>query len=138
MKRRNHSFEFKLEVVNAYFNDEGVCRSLSQQYHVHETLVKKWVNQYRTSGYQGLTKYLTKTQYTRDFKLFVLKYKEENQLSYRETAQYFRIKQDSTIANWHRKLRDGGYSALEGKIGRPRKQMTKEEKHDKQDKRINR
>lgn len=53
-------------------------------------------------------------------------------MSYRETAQYFGIKQDSTIANWHRKLRDGGYSALEGKIGRPRKQMTKEEKHDKQ------
>ncbi|MGX0099823.1 transposase-like protein [Staphylococcus cohnii] len=55
-------------------------------------MIRLWVRQYNTHGYQGLTKSLSNTQYTSEFKRAVLKYREENQLSYRETAEHFGIK----------------------------------------------
>lgn len=38
--------------------------------------------------------------YTRVFKVFVLKFRYENRLSYRETVNHFNIANPSMIANW--------------------------------------
>ncbi|CAM3375758.1 helix-turn-helix domain-containing protein [Nosocomiicoccus ampullae] len=132
MKYKKHSFEFKVKVVNEYLNGSGGYRVLGEKYNVDRSLVQKWVRQYNTYGYQGLTKSLSNTQYTSEFKQAVLKYREENQLSYRETAEYFGIKHFTTIANWNRKIQEGGPAALEGKQGRPIKYMSKKENNQKQ------
>lgn len=91
--------------------------------------MRTWVNQYQINGYQGLTKSMSKTHYSSDFKLAVLNYRQENQLSYRETANHCGIKQASTIVNWNRKLQEESPAALKGKIGRLRKTMSDEEKN---------
>ena len=132
MKNKKHSFEFKVKVVNEYLNGEGGYRFLGKKYNINKSLVEKWVGQYKTYGHQGLAKSLGNTQYTSEFKLTVLKYREENQLSYRETAEYFGIKHYPTIATWNHKLQEGGPAALEGKQGRPRKNMSKKENNQKQ------
>lgn len=132
MKNKKHSFEFKIKVVEEYLNEEGGYKYLGKKYNIHHSLLRTWVSQFNEYGYLGLTKSMSKTQYSSDFKLTVLHYRKENQLSYRETAIHFGIKNPSVIASWTQKLRVGGSAALEGKIGRPRKQMSKEEKNHKQ------
>jgi len=123
MKSRKHSFEFKVKVVNEYLTNKGGSRYLGKKYHVEESLIRSWVTQYNQFGYEGLTKSMKHTHYSGDFKRAVLQYRQENQLSYRETAIHFGIKNYSTIANWQRKLIDGGPAALEGIKGRSRKYM---------------
>lgn len=132
MKNKKHSFEFKVKVVNEYLNEEGGYKFLGKKHNINDSLIRRWVRQYKTHGYQGLAKSLRNTQYTSEFKLTVLKYREENQLSFRETASHFGIKHDSTIVSWNRKLQEGGPAALEGKQGRPRKHMSKKENNQKQ------
>lgn len=132
MKNKKHSFEFKVKVVNEYLNETGGYKYLGKKHNVDASLIRLWVRQYNTYGYQGLTKSLSNTQYTSEFKRAVLKYREENQLSYRETAEYFGIKHFSTIANWNRNIQADGPAALEGKQGRPRKYMSKKENNQKQ------
>lgn len=128
MKNNKHSFEFKVKVVKDYLNEEGGYKYLGKKYNIHHTLVTKWVAQYKQLGYDGLTKSMTHTHYSGEFRRAVLQYRQENQLSYRETAIHFGIKNHSMIANWQRKLFEGGPTALEGKIGRPRNHMGKDNK----------
>ncbi len=44
------------------------------------------------------------TVYTSEFKLSVLKFRQENMLSYQDTANHFRIINPIIIANWQRKF----------------------------------
>ena len=86
MQNKKHSFEFKVKVVNEYLNEAGGYKFLGEKHNVDRSFVQTWVRQYNTYGYQELTKSLSNTQYTSEFKRAVLKYREENQLSYSETS----------------------------------------------------
>lgn len=131
MKTRKHTFEFKVKVVKDYLNNEGGYNFLSKKYNVDTTQVRAWITQYYQFGYEGLSKSMTHTHYSGEFKRAVLQYRQENQLSYRETAIHFGIKNKSIIVNWQRKLTDSGPMALEGVKGRPRKYMDKDKKVEK-------
>src|SRR5699024_3560468 len=131
MKTRKHTFEFKVKVVNDYLNNEGGYKILGKKYIVDTKQVRAWITQYYQFGYEGLSKSMTHTHYSGEFKRAVLQYRQENQLSYRETAIHFGIKNKSIIVNWQRKLTDGGPMALEGVKGRPRKYMDKDKKVEK-------
>lgn len=115
MKNKKHSFEFKMAVVQSYLNNEGGYKALAKQYQINPSLITRWVNNYNEFGPDSLLKHMTKTTYTREFKQSVLDYRQENLLSYKDTAHHFGIRNPSMIANWHRRLRDGGHAALEEK-----------------------
>ena len=128
MKNKKHSHEFKVKVVNEYLNNDRGYTYLGKKHNVNPSIIRKWVIMYEQFGYVGLTKSMTKTHYSGDFKRAVLQYRQENQLSYTETAIHFGIKNSTTIANWQRKFIEGGPTALEGNIGRPRNYMSNEKK----------
>lgn len=136
MKNNKHNFEFKMKVVRDYLDGEGGYKYLGKKYSIHHSLVKEWIVQYNQFGDEGLAKSMTHTHYSGEFKRAVLQYRQENQLSYRETAIHFGIKSNSIIANWQRKLLDGGPNALDSRLGRPRKYMVKDDK--KKDKHVDR
>lgn len=88
-EKKKHTFEFEIKIVNNYFNNEGGYNFLSKKYNVDTTQVRAWITQYYQFGYEGLSKSMTYTHYSGEFKRAVLQYRQENQLSYRETAEYF-------------------------------------------------
>ncbi|NLS44205.1 MAG: transposase [Firmicutes bacterium] len=116
-----YSFELKLKVVLDYLSGESGGYALVAGKHgiKSETQVENWVNNYRSFGEEGLERKSTKTFYSGEFKLRVLQYRQNNNCSYREAADYFGINNPSMIANWQRKYLDEGFKGLNKSIGRP-------------------
>lgn len=115
-----YSFELKLIIVRE--NEEGYgYRYLANKYEIPWNTIKNWVREYKMYGEDGLKKIMSKTQYTGEFKLSVLKYRQINKLSYRETAEHFLIKNISIIANWQKNYDEKGFEGLNKAVGRPKK-----------------
>lgn len=55
---------------------------------------------------------MIKTFYTGEFKIRILKYRQANNLSYKEVADRFEIHNYSAILNWQRKYLDEGFQGL--------------------------
>ena len=125
---KHYEFEVKLKIVQEYLNGPLGYKALTKKYNLaHPSLVKRWVNQYLEFGPKGLDKKLKKKAYTRDFKVSVLKFRQENKLSYRETANHFKISNPATLAAWQRKFDEGGFLGLDNKRrGRPSKMKRKQ------------
>ena len=114
MGKEIYPYEIKLEVVK-YVLEEGHSRKeAARQYDVSCTVVEKWVNLYQNHGEEGLTSRNRRNQqqnFTGKFKLNVLEYMEENNLSYTQTAAVFCV-DVVTVSRWARRYREGGLQAL--------------------------
>lgn len=127
---KKYSYEVKLKVVEEYLEGALGYRLLAEKYNVsHPSLIVKWVNQYRESGKQGLQRKKTHKKYPLNFKLDVLRFKQDTGASYRETANAFGISEPSLIANWKRAYTTEGAPVLNKLRGRP-PQMPKSNKDD--------
>lgn len=127
------TYEEKLKIVKE--NQEGYGQEyLSKKYGVSRALIRSWINSYEILGEEGLKKSVTHSSYSGEFKLSVLEYRQINDLSYQETAEHFKIKQRSTIANWQKQYKEKGFEGLCGKKGRPKKlgdsNMTKDKENE--------
>ncbi len=115
-----YDYETKLKIVRE--NEQGYGRKyLSDKYGLKESTIKNWIHLYEMYGEEALNKSMSKTNYTGEFKLSVLQYRQNHKLSYNETAEHFSIKNPSTIANWNRKYEEGGFESLCGMVGNPKK-----------------
>lgn len=113
-----YNFEFKLKLVKE--NEEGYGNNfLSRKYGVKASNISNWIRQYKMYGENGLRKSMSKTKYSGEFKLSVIKYRQYNELSYRETAEHFKINNPSIIANWKRIYEKEGFEGLNANVGRP-------------------
>lgn len=127
---KHYKFELKLKIVQEYLNGSLSYRDLTKKYNLSsKTTVERWVNQYLEFGPEGLDKKLRKRVFTREFKVSVLKFRQENKLSYRETANYFKISNPAMLANWQSKFDEEGILGLDNKQrGRPSKMKRKHTK----------
>lgn len=117
-----YSYEFKLEVVKEYYEGGGGARYLAKKYGVTSvSQIQVWINIYEQTGEEGLKPRNTHSSYTGEFKLHVIKYRQINRLSYKETANIFKIARGCTIANWQRIYLEDGIGGLNRPIGRSRK-----------------
>ena len=115
-----YSYKIKLKAVQEYLSGEYSSNDLVNKYNISDnSLFFTWLNQYEQYGEDGLKHKTTKQKYTGDFKLRVIQYRQINRLSYRETANYFKIDRGSTIANWERTYKEKGMSGLSRTVGRP-------------------
>lgn len=115
-----YSYELKLKVVQDYLSGEYSSIDLTKKYNISgDALIFTWLNQYEQYGEDGLKHKTTKQKFTGEFKLRVIQYRQINRLSYRETANYFKIDRGSTIANWERAYKERGMSGLSRSVGRP-------------------
>ena len=121
--------EFKIKLVLEYLSGEtGGHPAIANKYNIPESNVKAWVDKYKSGGFDNLSKKLKNSKYTSEFKLSVIQYRQINQTSLRETAEYFDIANGSMICNWEKKYKESGISGLEDNRGRPKKYMTKSNK----------
>ena len=121
----------KLEAVDLYQRGFST-KEIQEKLHItSRRSIDGWINNYQQYGNRGLEKSFSKTRYSGQFKLEVLNWRKEHSASYQITANHFNIKQLSTIANWQRKLNEGGVDALFIKQGRPlmHKKKIKAKKH---------
>ncbi|HDT0722395.1 TPA: transposase, partial [Proteus mirabilis] len=43
----NHTLEFKLEIIQAYLNDEGSPKILSKRFKINHATIRLWIENYR-------------------------------------------------------------------------------------------
>ena len=131
-----YSKEFKLKIVLDYIEKHISPKQQEKAYGVSSSQIRQWVAQYKLNG-----KFTEPTRhFSGDFKLKVLNYQQEHNLSNLATALIFGITDKATISAWRKKYITGGTEALFQKQGRrskmpkkslipnkPREEWTKDE-----------
>ena len=118
-----YSTEFKMKVVKEYLETNISYKSLSEKYKLsHHEIVKRWVNAYKSLGYEGLKVKRENTQYTLEFKLNVVNLYLTGEMSYQSLANELKMNNPSMIARWVIDFREKGIEGLKSKKrGRPSK-----------------
>ena len=118
-----YSTEFKMKVVKEYLESSISYKSLSEKYKLsHQEIVKRWVNAYKSQGYEGLKVKRENTKYTLEFKLKVVNLYLTGEMSYQSLANELKINNPSIIARWVIDFREKGIEGLKSKKrGRPSK-----------------
>ena len=116
-----YSTEFKMKVVKEYLETNISYKSLSNKYGIpNESVIKIWVNAYKSQGYEGIKVKRENTQYTLEFKLNVVKLYLTGEMSYQSLANELKINNPSIITRWVKDFREKGIEGLKSKKrGRP-------------------
>lgn len=111
-----YSFEFKMEVVQAYLNVEGGYRYLASKYNIPaKRRIEEWVHAYREFGEEGLMRSRQNKKYTFQFKLSMVELYLSSEVSYQELALSQGISNPSLIVKWVNDFRIAGPDALRPK-----------------------
>ncbi len=105
--------KFKLKIVKRFLAGEGGAKLLARRWLVPEEKVRIWVSHYQVHGIAGLQP--KRGAYTAELKLQVLSHQDREQLSSRQVAAIYDIRNANQVVVWRRVFDDGGLPALEGK-----------------------
>ena len=125
-----YSTEFKMKVVKEYLETNISYKSLSDKYGIpNESVIKIWVNVYKSQGYEGIKVKRENTQYTLEFKLNVVKLYLTGEMSYQSLANELKVNNPSIITRWVKEFREKGIEGLKSKKrGRPSKMSKSQNK----------
>ena len=122
-----------MEYLSGEFGGQGL---LANKYKIPESTLREWIFKYNHGGFDNLTKKQKPDKFTSEFKLSVIQYRQINNTTLRETAEYFNLVNGSMVSRWEKSYRERGLSGLEDNRGRPKKDMSKSEKKSKNEKPI--
>ena len=116
-----YSTEFKMKIVKEYLESKNSYKYLSEKYCISDKIViRRWVNAYKSQGYEGLKVKRKNTKYTLEFKLKVVNLYLTGEMSYQSLANELKINNPSIIARWVNEYREKGIEGLKPKKrGRP-------------------
>ena len=127
-----YSTEFKMKVVKEYLEGNISYPQISDKYCIpSETIIRKWVNAYKSQGYEGLKVKRKNTQYTLEFKLNVVNLYLTGEMSYQSLANELKINNPSMIARWVKDFREKGIEGLKPKKRGSPSKMSKSPKRSK-------
>ena len=107
---KKYQTEFKLKVVKSFLAGDGGAKLLARQWSVPEEKIRTWVSHYRIHGIEGLRP--KRSTYSAQFKLQVLSHQDREQLSSRQVAAIYDIRNSIQVVVWRRQLGEGGVEAL--------------------------
>ncbi len=110
---KKYQTEFKLKVVKSFLSGEGGAKLLARQWSVPEEKIRTWVSHYQLHGIDGLRP--KRSTYSAEFKLQVLSHQDRKQLSSRQVAAVYDIRNPNQVVVWRRNLDEGGVEALENR-----------------------
>ena len=111
-----YSFEFKMQIVQAYIDGEGGLKCLCKKYGITQpSILRKWVNAFKNLGADGLMRSRRNKNYTFEYKLHVVELYLTSELSYQELANLEGINNPSLITKWVNDFRIAGPDALKPK-----------------------
>ena len=117
--------EFKLKVVKSFLAGDGGAKLLARRWIVPEEKIRTWVRHYRLHGIDGLRP--KRNPYSAQFKLQVLSHQDREQLSSRQVAAVYDIRNPNQVVVWRRNLNEDGVEALSK--GEQRRTNMKSERH---------
>ena len=125
-----YSTEFKVKMAKEYLESKNSYKYLSEKYSIPDTsVIRRWVNAYKSQGYEGLKVKRKNTQYTLEFKLKVVNLYLTGEMSYQSLANNLKINNPSIITRWVNEYREKGIEGLRPKKrGRPSKMAKTPEK----------
>lgn len=111
---------FKQQVIEFYLQHNKDRALTRKKFHLTESTLRRWIEQFQHFGYEGLAVSTTKTHYPVEFKLAVLDYMNTHALSYRQTSLHFAIPNESMVYQWLQAFQKDGINGLIAKPkGRP-------------------
>ena len=102
--------EFKLKVVKSFLAGDGGAKLLARRWIVPEEKIRTWVNHYRLHGIDGLLP--KRSAYSAQFKLQVLSHQDREQLSSRQVAAVYDIRNPNQVVVWRRNFDESGVEAF--------------------------
>ena len=118
-----YSYEFKKKIVEEYLSGKAIYSVLEEKYQIDESMIMRWVNNYKHFGEKGLMRSRKKRAYSVEFKVEAITRYETSECRYQQLALELGFTNPSIIANWRRKYREDGLEGLDQqKRGKP---MTK-------------
>ena len=107
---KNYQTEFTLEVVKCFLAGEGGAKLLSRRWSVPEEKIRTWASHDRLHGLDGLRP--KRSAYSEQSKLQALSHQDREQLSSRQVAAVYDIRNPNQVVVWRRNLQEGGLPAL--------------------------
>lgn len=107
---KKYQTKFKLKVVKSFLAGDGGAKLLARQWSVPEEKIRTWVSHYRLHGIDGLRP--KRSKYSSQFKLQVQSHQDREQLSSRQVAAVYDIRNPNQVVTWRRKLDEGGAEAF--------------------------
>lgn len=121
-----YSTEFKTKVVKEYLESNTSYKTLSNKYCIpSERIIRKWVNAYKSQGYEGIKVKRKNTQHTLEFKLNVVNLYLTGEMSYQSLANVLKITNPAIITRWVNDFRKQGIEGLKPKKRARPSSMTK-------------
>ena len=121
-----YSTEFKTKVVKEYLESNTSYKTLSNKYCIpSESIIRKWVNAYKSQGYEGIKVKRNNTQHTLEFKKNVVKLYLTGEMSYQSLANVLKITNPAIITRWVNDFRKQGIEGLKPKKRARPSSMTK-------------
>lgn len=112
-KRRAYSYELKKAVVEAYLNNEGSMRLLSEKYGISDKeRIREWVRSYKAFGDKGIMPIKKRKDYTFEYKLSVVELYLTSDITYEDLAIQEGMNNYSVIVNWVTAYRNAGADGL--------------------------
>lgn len=122
---RKFSYEFRIQLVEAYLSGKGGLDSLARKHNASPAILKRWVYNYRHFGPESLLPSKKKQIYPFEFKIYAVELYLTTKASYREIALAIGMNNPAVISNWVRAYRKGGPDAL---VPKPRGETMKNQK----------
>lgn len=112
--------EFKLKAVKEYLKGKDSYNSLAKKLRISESKLEIWIKKFERFGEKGLER--NKVSYDGNFKLNVVEYMHEKNLSANETAIHFNLSGGNIVCKWERiYYEEGPYFLFEENRGRKKK-----------------
>jgi transposase len=108
---KKYSERAKLAAVQAYCSGQLGWKATAQGHDVEVSSLRKWVAAYQVHGVDGVRE-KRRELYGREFKLKVLQRMRDEDLSYRQAAALFDIRNFNIIGAWERAYERDGMSGL--------------------------
>ncbi len=115
-----YSYELKKKIVEEYLSGKSSYLVLEDKYQIAYSQIRRWVNNYKHFGDEGLMRSRNKRAYSVEFKLEAITRYETSECSYQQLALELGLTNPSMIVNWRRQYREEGIEGLRShKRGRP-------------------
>ena len=71
--------EFKIKLVMEYLSGKSCGRGkVAEKYNIPKETLREWISKYKSGGFDNLSKKLKNNNYTSEFKLSVIQYRQIN------------------------------------------------------------
>lgn len=98
VRYKKHKTEFKLGLIKEHEGGASI-NALSKHWDVSTSQIRKWVDQYNSSGLQGISR-KPKQQYSEEFKLTVVQAYLQKRISLRDCCLDFGIPSIGIVSSW--------------------------------------